>query len=292
MNESLTKTIKENRPNISLNSVKTYVSLLSNLMKKLDIDKVDELNDDAKILLFIKNTIQSRQTAKTLLSALLIYTKNENYREDMLKYSDEVNKSYSEKRTSEKRLKTGISSEKINEIYDACLKKVKSNPIHDNWIDYIIVCLVSGKFIAPRRSLDWVEMKIKNFDKTVDNYYDKKDGFFFFNKFKTVKYVNDNDKKVIIPTELKKIINKWIKQNTTEYLIFNNKNQAFTSSSFGKKLNTLFGENVSTDLLRSVYISNKFGNIAEKVEEMNDTMKKMGSSTSSALQYYIKNDIE
>ena len=46
---------------------------------------------------------------------------------------------------------------------------------------YIILCLLSGIFIAPRRSLDYTEFKISNIDKDTDNYLDKNE--LVFNKY-------------------------------------------------------------------------------------------------------------
>jgi hypothetical protein len=66
----------------------------------------------------------------------------------------------------------------------------------------------------------------------------------------------------------------------------------FSSSLFGKRLNALYGDNVGVDVLRSVYLTDKFGDVSEKLEEMNKVTKQMGSSSNSALQYYIKNDVE
>ena len=50
--------------------------------------------------------------------------------------------------------------------------------------DYILLCLTSGIYQSPRRSLDWV-MKYKNYNDKEDNYVDMKKKVFVFNKFKT-----------------------------------------------------------------------------------------------------------
>ena len=76
--------------------------------------------------------------------------------------------------------------------------------------------------------------------------------------------------------------------NTTEYLLFQKNNKPYTSSSFTKRLNKLYGANVGVDLLRSVYLTNRFGDVANKIEDLNTTAKQMGSSQFSALNYYIK----
>jgi hypothetical protein len=142
--------------------------------------------------------------------------------------------------------------------------------------------------MPPRRSLDWCAMKLKNVDKTADNYING--SYFVFNQFKTKTFVSDEDKKVLIPAELKKVINKWKKVSNNDYLIFQKNGNPYTSSSFTKALNRIYGAGISTDMLRSMYLTNKFGETAKQLEEMNKVTKAMGSSTGSALNYYIKKD--
>jgi predicted secreted protein len=77
---------------------------------------------------------------------------------------------------------------------------------------YIILCLLGGIFIAPRRSLDYTEFKIKSINKDDDNYLDKNE--LVFNKYKTAKFYNEQ--RVAIPKELKSILTKWIKNNNSK----------------------------------------------------------------------------
>ena len=50
-------------------------------------------------------------------------------------------------------------------------KVLRSNKEIQN---YIILCVLSGKFIPPRRSKDYVDFKIKDIDPEKDNYINKK----------------------------------------------------------------------------------------------------------------------
>ena len=281
-------TLSKNRPNITSSSIKTYTSLLTNLLKKVDSNSFDTFNDTDKCIQFLSG-LKSEQTIKTTLSALFVLTKNEKYKSDMVKYSEIVNKQYSEKKTKESRKQSNLTQEKIKEIYDDLKKKVATNPTYDNYNNYIIVCLTSGLFIAPRRNLDWVAMKLKNVDKDKDNYINGNN--FIFNQFKTAKFATENDKKVAIPKELKTILNKWKKLNNQDYIIFQHNEKPFTSSSFTKTLSKIYGNGVGVDALRSLYLTSHFGDVAAKLQALNDTTKKMGSSSASALQYYIKEDL-
>ncbi len=52
-------------------------------------------------------------------------------------------------------------------------------------VEYFILALMSGVQIPPRRSLDYADMKIRNYNKNTDNYYEN--GKFTFNQYKTFK---------------------------------------------------------------------------------------------------------
>lgn len=282
----LTETIKANRPNISLSSLRTYLSLLVTLYNKLDGKDNNFFNDSDNLIDYIKNSDKTGQTKKTLLSALYVLTKDEKYKTAMIEYSVIVNNVYAEKRTNEKRADAELTPEKIKEVYIKCQEKLKLSPTNQNYVNFLIVALTSGVIIAPRRSLDWIAMKVKNVDKKEDNYI--QGNYFMFNKFKTSKFVKPEDKKILIPKDLKSMLNKWVKINDNSYLLYQKNNKPFTSSSFTKRLNKLYGTSVGVDLLRSTYLTNKFGNVADKIEELTNTTKEMGTSLASGLQYYIK----
>jgi integrase len=245
------------------------------------------LENTQKCLSLIE-TYKSNQTKKTVLSALFIVTDIKEYSNAMLKYCKEVNNEYKQRKTKETRLEAKLTVEKIGEIFNK-YNSIK-NPDTETMIDYIIVCVTSGLFMAPRRSKDWFEMKIKNFDRKYDNYCTKT--HFVFNKFKTAKFVKEEDRKIEIPKELQKILSKWIKNNTSEYLIYNFRTKKpFTASSLNKRLNKIYGDHISVDYLRSLYLTTKYGDVMQKMEDIQADTKAMGTSVSSAMQYYIKDDI-
>lgn len=288
LKDEIIKKLNESRK-LSDSTLKTYTSLLVNLLHKLNSNDIKAFDDVNKVMDFIKK-LTNAQTQKTILSSLYVLTSKPEYKNEMVQYSDIVNKNYSEKRTKSDRLESGISSDKIKQIYNTLKEKVKANPTNENLnMDFIIVCLTSGLFIPPRRNIDWCLMKIRGqINKTNDNYMTKDS--FIFNQFKTSKYVDDKDREITIPKTLKTLINKWKKLNTeSEYLLYS-KNGPFTSSAFSKRLNKIYGHKVGIDTIRSIYLTSNFGDVAKAMQKMNQVTKQMGSSTNSALQYYIKDD--
>jgi len=110
--------------------------------------------------------------------------------------------------------------------------------------NYIIVALVAGVFIPPRRSLDYTHFKIKEIDPKL-NYFEKKT--MVFNFYKTAKFYG---KQVIdIPPALFKIIKKWLSINPTEWLLFDTKGQQLSPVKLNQRLNKVFGKGRSIKIL-------------------------------------------
>jgi integrase len=145
---------------------------------------------------------------------------------------------------------------------------------------WILLSLTTGLFIAPRRSADWL-MKWRNYDEEKDNYVDIKNGNFVFNHFKTVKIYG---KQIVeIPKGLKVNLNKWFKVNPTDYVLFGGDMKPLTSSQITHKLNDIFKKNISTSMLRHIFLTHKFGNV--NLQEIADVAQAMGTSGDEALQY-------
>jgi hypothetical protein len=179
---SLKEAIKEARPNLAESSIKTYLSILTNLHKRVFGGKAMELKDFTKsheILEHLKDVPSN--VRKTTLSALFILTQNPEYRklmgEDIEKYNEMVNK----RELSPQLKEEWISKEKMQDLYqhykrnaDLLYKKkdLTTNDLQQIQ-NYIMVCLYSGLFIPPRRALDMAEFKIKNINKSGDNFLEK-----------------------------------------------------------------------------------------------------------------------
>jgi hypothetical protein len=79
------KELKEKRPNLSDSSITTYSSILRNLFKRVFPDEetsMDKFNDAKKILQYLKDVPPSKR--KTILSALLVLTDNQDYKKMMM----------------------------------------------------------------------------------------------------------------------------------------------------------------------------------------------------------------
>jgi len=283
--------LKTLRPNLSEGSLKTYTSILKNLHKKIfgekEIEKTD-FNDFSRILDYLKDIPSSKR--KTTLSALVVMTELQEYRDPMMmdvsNYNDEIQK----QEKTETQMENWINTDEINEIFnnletDAKLlyKKVNKTPSDIQQIqDYIIVSLLGGIFIPPRRSLDYCALKIRNVNRDEDNYIDKNK--FVFNRYKTAKTYGRQE--LEIPPKLKKIINKWIALNNGDYLLHDTRGNEMNSPKLNQYMNRIFnGKKISVNAMRHTYLTDKYKEISEEHKLLVNDMTSMGSSQSMIANY-------
>jgi hypothetical protein len=264
------------------------------LAKKLGIDNIKYFNEhDDKILDHFKEVASNLR--KTSLSALYILTNNDKYKEIMLEDCKKTNDFYKEQTKNDKEKENWMSFDEIKAKYDELYTKVKAmfsrNAVIDDKviIDYLVIaCLSGASGLSPRRSMDYSEMKIRNYDPKTDNYY--KNGVFYYNQYKTSKKygLTTIDIKKEAP-QLNDIIKKWIKINTTDYLLYSSNKNKLNSSQITKISNSIFGKNISVDLLRHIFLTNYYKDkTMPSYEELDKLSKDMGHSINQSL-LYIKN---
>ena len=286
--------IKEARPTLSDSSITTYHSILKNLHKNVFGGEMDIANfsKTEPILKYLKDAPASRR--KTILSALVIMTDEKKYRDQMLDDIKEYNKDTSTHEKSDKEKQNWIDSAEVAEIYgrlksnvDLLYKKATLTPSDLQTIQsYIIVSLLGGIFVPPRRSKDLVDWKVANLDRDKDNYLDK--NTIHFNSYKTAKTYGEQT--MVIPIQLKNILNKWIKINPTDYLLFDSNRNPLTSVKLNQRLNKIFGgKKISTNQLRKTYLTGKYAETAKQQKEMAKDMGAMGSSSAQD-GHYVKVD--
>jgi integrase len=294
MTENIKELIIKNKPNISKSSITTYLSILKNLYinvfkdDKFDLDKFDNAD---KILSSLKDLEPNKR--KTILAALVVITDNKKYRDQMMKDIEEYKSNESKQIKSEKQNDSWVDTSEIDDIYNAMTKNVsilyKKKDLSMTDLqeiqNYIILCVLSGKFIPPRRSKDFVDFKIKGIDPENDNYISKKT--MVFNSYKTMKtYLRQE---IPIPADLMKILNKWIKINPTDYLFFDSNGKKLTNVKLTQRLNKIFGKKASVNQMRHTYLSNKYQDTIKQNQEMEKDMQAMGSSKAQE-KIYIKQE--
>lgn len=293
--EHLHKCLKENRPNISDSTIKTYSSLLKSFFykhhdKSVAID-CDWFNKQDDIIELLKDKAPS--TRKTTFAALVAISKdNEKYKKAMMNDS-KIYQNFIDTQTKTKTQEDNWKSfDEVKKIYDDMYNRIKpllnskqvlSTKDFKAVQDFIILALTCGVWISPRRSMDWVEMKIKDVDKGHSNYIDK--NFFVFNKYKTAKFYDEQ--RVEIPKGLKLILNKWLKLNPHDYLLVDSNNNKMTNVKLTQRLNAIFDGKISTSMLRHIFLTDKLKDVPA-LKELQQMAHDMAHTPLQALEYVKK----
>jgi hypothetical protein len=302
--------LKENRPNLSDNSIKTYISLLNNIYKKVNINDTFNIDFFLKyykdILKYLNN--ENLNSRKTILAAIVSLLGNnsivEIYRHKMMDDISKKNYIDDEQLMDEKQSKNILNQEEIKTVYNYYYKRYLSLDIKKNNFDmlnkkdyfiyqsYILLCLISGIFIPPRRLLDYTNLKFNN--DNINNFYKK--GYLYFKKYKTDKIYGEQ--KIKIPQKLDTIIKQFIKYrflndygNDNFFITINNKH--LTPSQLNQYINIVFSNvlqrkiNIGINGLRHSYITAKYENIPS-IKDIKKTAENMGHSVNQALLYIKK----
>jgi integrase len=285
--------VKSKKPTLSKSSITTYSSILKNLYIRvfgegaIDMEKFNQVD---KVLEHLKNIPPNKR--KTILSSLVIITDKKAYRDLMLEDVRDYNKEIHKQEKTEEQKASWVDSNQVKDILvelrnnaDLLYKKKNLNVGDLQDIQsYIIMCLLGGVYIPPRRSKDYVDFKTKSINKESDNFLDKNK--MYFNSYKTAKTYGQQI--VEIPVQLKNILTKWIKVNPTENLLFDSNMNKLSSVKLNQRLNKIFGEKkVGVNQLRHTYLTDKYAHTIAQKDDIKETMGEMGSSV-GMLDTYVK----
>lgn len=276
--------IVECRPNLSKSSIITYASILKNLYIKVfgetddyDVKNFKKVNE---ILHYLQNIEPNKR--KTILSALVIVTDNKEYREQMMSDIKDYNEETHKQEKTPEQAENWVEQNDIKVLFsdmekDAKQLYKKANKTASDYQaiqNYIILAVLGGVFVPPRRSKDYVAFKVKNIDKVNDNYLDK--DVLVYNAYKTAKTYGQQ--KVTAPKELVKILKKWISVNPTDYLLFDTNGNKLTNVKLNQRMNKIFGKKASVNVMRHSYLSSKYAGKIDELKKLKQDFKEMGSS--------------
>jgi hypothetical protein len=284
--------ILEKRPNLSKTSINTYTSTLSNLYKKIwDNEELDvhKFDDTEKVLDFLKDVPVNKR--KSILSALVVLSDKKDYRDQMLDDIKNYNIEIAKQKKTETQKTHWVTNQEIKEKYEelkknAMLKwKLKNITMNDKQDiqDYIIMSLMSGILIPPRRLKDYIDFKIRNIDDE-DKVNYRSGGKLYFNSYKTAKTYGEQV--IPIPPVLVRLLLKWSTINDgSDYLLIDVNNKPLSNVKLNQRINKIFGKKVSCNNFRHTYLSEKYGDLINKKNELKEDFKMMGSSIAQELVY-------
>lgn len=291
MSKDLKELIADKRPALGKSSITTYASVLKNLHKRIfggEI-KVSDFDETDRVLDFLKDVPPNKR--KTILSSLVVITDKKPYRDQMLEDVRDYNADIQKQTKTDTQRESWIGGDDVRAVYadlkknaDLLYKKKGLTPADYQQIqNFIIVSLLGGVFVPPRRSKDFVDFKISGIEKSTDNFLEKNK--MIFNSYKTAKTYGRQE--LDIPVQLKNILAKWIKINPTEHLLFDVNGNKLSSVKLNQRLNRIFGEGRGVNQMRHTYLTDKYKKTSEESKALANTMTAMGSSSNMA-DTYIK----
>jgi len=291
------KLLKERRSKLSASSIKTYTSTLRSILRNVYPDEktptIDLFKNVNTILLhYIDDPLKSLNNK---LAPLYVLTGIEEYRDLMMKNAEKIKKDVDKQVKTEKQKECTLEQgdlkslwEKMKKYTDMIYKKQVITDADLQTIQmFIVLSLMGGVFIPPRRAMDYCLFKIK--DPTDDFNYLLKNKL-VFNKYKTAKTYGRQE--VSIPKELKSILTKWIKHNPTEWLLFDTKRQPLTAVKLNQRFVKLFGKKCSVNSLRHSYLTDRYAEHIPMRKQLKEDITNMGSSLAVEPHYIQLEDVD
>lgn len=292
----LGKRIRENRPNITDSSVKTYVSILSNLYYRVhERDQPIDMSffrNEKRILELLKD--KTPQSRKTVLAAIVVLN-GQDHQQDIIskQMKDDVeetkkdintqtkSKTQSENWESYDAIK-GLQQTYETKALDILSAKGKLNETQNELINrFMMLSLSTGVYMPPRRS-EMVLIKIKDIDESKDNYIDMAKSEFVYNQYKTVKKYGQQ--RVGFPPAFKAILKKYLAKVKGQTYLLEHNGQPYLATELTREMHKIFGKKISTSMLRHIYLSDIYKDVPA-LAEMQERAREMAHSVSEALQY-------
>jgi hypothetical protein len=299
----------ERKPDISASSRKLYTFNLKKLnggkeIKNLNflskpeiVDKLESLTPNTRrtYIIAIVSSLKDRPEAK--------YKKLYNKYYDMLVKinGDLKNNTTKSAKQEENWLSQEEVLKKCNDLMEITAEIKGKRKITAEQYTKLLHAVVLGLYCLqpPRRNTDYTNMLIvkKVPEEKTKNYLDIKNWDWIFNNYKTQKTYKQVKQEV--PPELCDLIKvylqyhplaKEIKSKTPEnipFLMTQDGKALDTSTEMTRTLNKIFGKKVGSSLLRNIFLTEKYSDVAK---ELDADVAKMGTSTSVANSNYIKKD--
>ena len=307
-----TSLIKNARPHLKNNSVKAYATSLK-LLAPEEETGLDFLYDHESVMLKLGK--YKPTTRKNYLNAAIVVLRGDTSKAgatSLAKFEnlrDKYNTEYSDNARAHK--KTPKQEENWIEWDDylAIVDKLRDSVSHlksgpSEWSesdlmkyqDYILTLLYSKYPLRNDLSETRVISKtsynnLTDADKSGGNYlvrHSTNKYFLCLNEYKTSKKYGE--KKIEIDAALLKPLRKWLRKQTSGFLLINTQGQAMSSNGITKALNRIGrqqrGKPFGTSLLRHSYLSNKYADVQAEKEKDSHIM---GHSIQTQ-EDYIKKD--
>lgn len=290
----------EFKPSISDSSKKLYTYNLKKLNGDKALKNLNFLSKSADILGKLEQ--QKPNTRRTYLIAILSSLAGRpeaKFKKLYTKYYpslESLNKELKDNTTKTEKVENNwMETEDINKTLEELksiipeLKDKKKITAEQSTRLLHLLILALYTMQAPRRNADYVDMYVVKKapdDDTSKNYLDLSTHHFVFNNYKTAKTYKQQQIKIspeldeVLDLYLKFHPEKPMKSKVPVKLIPLN-----SSTEMTRMLNKILGKKVGCSMLRSIYLTGKYG---DKQTELAKDVENMGTSTETAQTNYIK----
>ena len=301
--EEIKKEINEKR-DLRESSLKAYASNMNKLHKLMfdkEIQNLDFLKNKKEVMKTIEN--KKLSTRKTYLAAIVVtlmaFDKNEDlikyYRDKMEDLAKQFSANMEEQKKSETQDKNWVSLSALrkvmrkyrNELNQKGIFKKEPDDLTNKEFDLLQKWIVASLYILdenPPLRNDYIMTVISNkeYDKLSEkeiennNYTvvkSRNNKMFSLGEYKTSgKY---GTKIIPVGKKLNSALNIWLKFNSSGHLLLNSKKEPMTANGLTKYLQKTFaptGKNISSSMIRHIFISDKFPAENKEKEEVANKM--------------------
>lgn len=299
--------IKAKRPELSVSSLKSYTSTISALFyhfhpRNVKFNPNFFADNPDEILKFMADL--SLNSAKTRLSALVVLLEGldtekskesaEKYRRVMSKHSDEVRMIEEQNKMTDAEKENWLSMDELEKKRQELEKTVKPLWVKARLTDeerrqlQRLIILSVYLYIPPRRA-EYSTMKLRNYNKETDNYFDVKERKLVFNQYKTAKTYGRWEIPLIEgrPKELFNLLNRWKKLMLSyDYLFENAKHKNLTPTAIKRELDKVFEpKSLGPRLFRHIFVNDLYSKSLPSVQDLKKISGDMGQSLNQQMLY-------
>ena len=169
-------------------------------------------------------------------------------------------------------------------------KQSKEQPNKKNIQKYLVSALY---LLQPPKRLVYSNMKIIDNRKYNDGEHNyllnlgRNTKYFILNSYKTE--AKHGKKEIKVPKEINTIINMWLKVNSTDNFLLNNRGEAMSTNGLGKYIHNIFrpsGKEITVNLLRNIYVSQNID--LEAVKKAHKLAEDMNHTVGTQQSVYLK----
>lgn len=299
--EAIINQITTNKPDVKASTAQGYYRYLLTLKNKMTEKSTPisvEIFEDKDAVI---NAMKDSSPTQKKNFAVALKAIHPTLYDDMCKLMCEQSRVFvkSEEHRQHSKERNAMDAEQIETIRTALEKgfndaikqlKISQTYLHQHLQEmqkWILFSLYFTDGLAPRRALDYMQMKFRNYTPD-ENYVDIKKKLFIYNHYKTSKLRGTQQN--YVPEKLLKAIKTYIKYipEGTDTLLFRpNLKELNKSDLVTAKLNEIFGEGKGVNAIRHHYLTTKYAHIVTGYEELCEDMECMGSSIGSVNSYVI-----